>query len=384
MARALISPACSASSCSASSCADAVRGEVEQRVELVAAERVAFGRALHLDEAAAVVHDDVHVGLGAGILGVVEIEHRHARRRCRPTPRRPGRESGCRACSAVAHERIARVGERDVAAGDRGRARAAVGLQHVAIERDGALAERLQIDDRAQRAADQALDFLRAPALLAAAPPRACVRVCVARGSMPYSAVTQPWPLPRRNGGTPSSTLAVHSTRVSPNSTSTEPSACRVKRRVKRTAAAHRARGRWVWLSAHAGDLTRCQRSARAAEVLSLTGADALHRALGRALPACRAAAALPSRKNAGDLGIVAGPPQMPSVHTSSTSSGLERVPAAQRHVRQERIAAEAALDEVAHRMIQRLLRGDQALAQQQLDVAVIAGALNDLAAARR
>ena len=35
------------------------------------------------------------------------------------------------------------------------------------------------------------------------------LRVCVARGSMPYSAVSQPWPLPRRNGGTLSSTLAV-------------------------------------------------------------------------------------------------------------------------------------------------------------------------------
>ncbi len=50
-------------------------------------------------------------------------------------------------------------------------------------------------------------------------------RVWVARGSMPYSAVTQPSPLPRRNDGTPSSTVAVTSTRVSPNSTSTEPSA---------------------------------------------------------------------------------------------------------------------------------------------------------------
>src|SRR5688572_22684277 len=53
---------------------------------------------------------------------------------------------------------------------------------------------------------------------------------------MPYSAVTQPWFLPRRNPGTPSSTLAVHSTRVLPNSTSTEPSACCVKRRVNFTA----------------------------------------------------------------------------------------------------------------------------------------------------
>ena len=41
-------------------------------------------------------------------------------------------------------------------------------------------------------------------------------RVWVARGSMPYSAVTQPCPLPRRKLGTPPSTLAVHSTRVSP------------------------------------------------------------------------------------------------------------------------------------------------------------------------
>jgi hypothetical protein len=54
------------------------------------------------------------------------------------------------------------------------------------------------------------------------------LRVWVARGSMPYSAVSQPLPLLRRNGGTPFSTLAVHRTRVAPNSQSTEPSACSV------------------------------------------------------------------------------------------------------------------------------------------------------------
>ena len=46
---------------------------------------------------------------------------------------------------------------------------------------------------------------------------------------MEYSAVTHPCALPRRNGGTFSSTLAVTSTRVSPNDTSTDPSACLVK-----------------------------------------------------------------------------------------------------------------------------------------------------------
>jgi hypothetical protein len=39
--------------------------EIEQRVELLAPERVALGRALHLDEAAAVVHHHVHVGVAA-------------------------------------------------------------------------------------------------------------------------------------------------------------------------------------------------------------------------------------------------------------------------------------------------------------------------------
>src|SRR5204862_6625705 len=43
---------------------------------------------------------------------------------------------------------------------------------------------------------------------------------------MPYSAVTQPFPELRRNGGTRSSTLAVQITRVRPTSISTDPSAC--------------------------------------------------------------------------------------------------------------------------------------------------------------
>ena len=50
-------------------------------------------------------------------------------------------------------------------------------------------------------------------------------RVWVARGSMPYSAVTQPSPLPRRKGGTRPSTDAVHSTSVPPMRMRQEPSA---------------------------------------------------------------------------------------------------------------------------------------------------------------
>ena len=55
------------------------------------------------------------------------------------------------------------------------------------------------------------------------------VRVWVERGSIPYSAVTQPLPLLRIHGGTFSSTEAVQSTWVSPNFTRHDPSAWREK-----------------------------------------------------------------------------------------------------------------------------------------------------------
>src|SRR5674536_90564 len=60
-------------------------------------------------------------------------------------------------------------------------------------------------------------------------------RVCVARGNIAYSAVTQPSPLPLRQRGTPSDTLAATRTRVLPYSTRTDPSAWSSQWRVIRT-----------------------------------------------------------------------------------------------------------------------------------------------------
>ena len=51
-------------------------------------------------------------------------------------------------------------------------------------------------------------------------------RVLVLRGSMAYSAVIQPAPLPRRKDGTRSSIETAQSTRVRPRLINTEPSAC--------------------------------------------------------------------------------------------------------------------------------------------------------------
>jgi hypothetical protein len=159
-----------------------------------ARERRALGGALHLDDAARAGHHHVHVGVAVGVLGVVEVEHRlaapHADRHRGDRSRAAATRRACRGAQP-----LDRIVHRDPGAGDRGGAGAAVGLQHVAVDLQRALAERLQVDHRAQAAADQPLDLLGAPRLLAARR-LAVVRVWVARGSMPYSAVSQPCPLP--------------------------------------------------------------------------------------------------------------------------------------------------------------------------------------------
>src|SRR5690242_6905454 len=50
--------------------------EVEQLAEELARERILLRRRLHLDQPPVAGHDDVHVGVGGRVLGVVEVEHR--------------------------------------------------------------------------------------------------------------------------------------------------------------------------------------------------------------------------------------------------------------------------------------------------------------------
>src|ERR1051325_2453649 len=134
---------------------DPGRAEVEQLVELISRERHALRRRLHLHEPPRAGHDDVQVDLRARVLLVVEVEQLLAA----DDPERDGAD---------------RVGEdpteaglvegprgRDVRAANRGAPRAAVGLEHVAVEPERSLAERLHVGDRAQRPADQPLDLDR-------------------------------------------------------------------------------------------------------------------------------------------------------------------------------------------------------------------------------
>ena len=124
--------------------------------------------------------------------------------------------------------------QRDPGAGNGGGAGAAVGLDHVAVDDDLPLAKLGAGRPRraSERPISRWISCVRPDCLPLAA--SRLPRVWVARGSIPYSAVTQPWPLPRRNGGTFSSTEAVTSTRVSPKLTRQLPSAWRVKPGSKR------------------------------------------------------------------------------------------------------------------------------------------------------
>ena len=117
------------------------RAEVDHHVELLAGERLALGRRLDLDEAAVRGHDDVHVRLRGRVLGIVEVEHR-------PAVDHPDRDGGDLAGQRLREpEAVERPVGGHVGARDRGAARAAVGLEDVAVEPERPLAERPEVAD---------------------------------------------------------------------------------------------------------------------------------------------------------------------------------------------------------------------------------------------
>ncbi len=144
----------------------------------VAGVALAFRGRLHLDQTAVAAHDDVEVDLGTRVLRVVEVEERLAV----DDPERDARDRvGQCLPEAEAVERPAR---RDVGTGDRSAPCAAVCLEHVTVDPERALAERVQVGHRAERPPDQALDLHRAPFLPA--------RARLARGALARRRGQQP------------------------------------------------------------------------------------------------------------------------------------------------------------------------------------------------
>ena len=120
---------------------------------------------------------------------------------------------------------VDRVVRRDKRARNARRARAAVGLDHVAVDVHACARPACSVEHGTQRAADQALDLLRAAALLAA---RGFAVVTGVGGARQHAVFGRDPALiaSAQELGHALEMLAVQITLVSPNSTSTDPSAC--------------------------------------------------------------------------------------------------------------------------------------------------------------
>src|SRR4029078_11551743 len=106
-------------------------------------------------------HDDVGIDLGARALGVVEVAE--GRPVDDPDAERSDGAGDRQRCELAAGDELGeRELERHVGAGDRRAAGPAVGLEDVAVDPDRPLAERLEVDDYAERPADQPLNLDRA------------------------------------------------------------------------------------------------------------------------------------------------------------------------------------------------------------------------------
>ena len=234
----------SISSCRADDLGDAALGRPSSASSSPRRERHALGGALHLDEAAAPAgHHDVHVDLGRGVLDVGRSSTA-CRRRCRPDRGARLDAADARRSPPALHEPGQRVVQREVAAADRRRAGAAVGLEHVAVDdRPGARrAATMSLTARSERPMSRWISCVR-PLCLPFAASRS-TRSGDEPGSIEYSAVTQPLPVPFIQRGTSSSIDAVHSTGCVRTSRAPSRAAISVKSRSNVIGRSSSARGR--------------------------------------------------------------------------------------------------------------------------------------------
>jgi hypothetical protein len=146
---------------------DTLFGVVEHLAKLDASVGIVLGGGLGLDEAAVGEHDDVHVDGGTGVFFIGQVEQDVAIDDADGCGGDHLLERGC--FEGAGFDQLAESeGEGYAGSCDGSGASAAVGLEDVAVEDDGALAESLHVDDAAEAAADEALDLMGAAADFAA------------------------------------------------------------------------------------------------------------------------------------------------------------------------------------------------------------------------
>ena len=137
---------------------DTLVGEGDHLGHLVGGEGAFFSASLEFDEVAGLGHDDVEIHGGVAVLGVVEVEDGFV---IIDAGGDGGDEFGHGEVVELAggHEFVEGDGGGDAAAGDGGGAGAAVCLEDVAIDPEGAGAEFLRSTTARRGAADEALDL---------------------------------------------------------------------------------------------------------------------------------------------------------------------------------------------------------------------------------
>ena len=119
-------------------------GDIRHALHLLLGKRRVFGSALHLDEFSRPGHDEIHIDIGFAVFLVAQVQENLAAHDT-DTHRRHGIFNRIDAENAVCEPLARCLGQCHISAGDRRRARAAVGLNDIAIDPDRFFAQAPQI-----------------------------------------------------------------------------------------------------------------------------------------------------------------------------------------------------------------------------------------------
>ena len=130
----------------------ALLGNVQYLIERIAGESLPFRSTLHLYEFTRVCHYDVEVYLGLEVLLVAKVQQYVVADNADAGGGYCGLD-GIGLDGLVLHQPLDCLIERDVCASNGGGSRATISLKNVAVHREGALAQLVQIDECSERSA---------------------------------------------------------------------------------------------------------------------------------------------------------------------------------------------------------------------------------------
>src|SRR5262249_49615278 len=126
-----------------------------------------FAAALDLDKLPVACHDEIQIDLGVLVFGIVQVEQLDVAAQAH-ADRRDAATHDAGSCAQDVLVGRQRIHQGNVCSVDGGRARAAVGLQNIAVDPERAFGQLCQVHHGTEAAADEALDLDAAAVDLAA------------------------------------------------------------------------------------------------------------------------------------------------------------------------------------------------------------------------